>query len=141
MQTTIEILDALKQHQGGVSDYAIAKTLGVTRGAVSIWRNGKGYFDDSTAIRVAELLKIDPAIIIASVHAERSKSEKEKAVWREILEKLGGVAAGVLLTIGAATLPAHQAEASALNSGHSVYYVKSRRNKKKNIWQGLFSFF
>lgn len=124
MKTTIDFLDALKARQGGVSDYAIAKKLGLTCGAVSIWRNGKGYFDDSTSIRVAELLEIEPAIVIASVHAERAKSESEKAVWREILEKLGGVAAGVLLTIGAATLPVQQAEASVLNSVHSVYYVK-----------------
>lgn len=141
MQTTIEFLDALKAKHGGISDYAIAPMLGITRGAVSKYRVGKDYLGDSTAIRVAELLEIDPAIVIASVHAERSKSEKEKAVWREILEKLGGVAASVVIGIASYTLPVHQAEASVLNSGANVYYVKSRRLKKKNRWQGLFSFF
>ena len=124
MKTTIEFLDELKARNGGASDYSIAKILGITHQMVSKYRLGKDCLGDSTAIRVAELLEIEPAIIIASVHAERAKSDQEKAVWREILEKLGGVAAGVLLTIGAATLPAQQADASALNSAHSVYYVK-----------------
>lgn len=66
MKTTIEFLDELKAKHGGISDYAIAPMLGVTRGAVSKYRVGKDYLGDATAIRVAELLEIDPAIIIAA---------------------------------------------------------------------------
>lgn len=124
MKTTIEFLDELKARNGGASDYAIAKVLGITHQCISRYRVGKDYFGDLTAIRVAELLEINPAIVVSAVHAERSKSEQEKAVWREIFEKLGGVAASVVIGIAAATLPMQQAEASGLNPVHSVYYVK-----------------
>lgn len=116
MQTTIEFLDELKARNGGASDYAIAKILGITHQMVSKYRLGKDCLGDSTAIRVAELLEIEPAIVIASVHAERSKSEKEKAVWREILEKLGGVAASVVIGVAAYTLPAPSAYAASIQA-------------------------
>lgn len=141
MKTTIEFLDELKARKGGISDYAVAKILGVTQQTISKYRVGKDYLGDSTAIRVAQLLEIDPAIIIASVHAERSKSEQEKAVWREIFEKLGGVAASVVIGIAAYSLPVQPVQAASI-SAESMYIMLSRlRSKKKNRSQGLFSFF
>lgn len=116
MKTTIAFIDELKARKGGISDYAVAKILGVTQQTISKYRVGKDYLGDSTAIRVAELLEIEPAIIIASVHAERAKSESEKAVWREILEKLGGVAASVVIGIAAYTLPAPSAYAVSIQA-------------------------
>lgn len=120
MKTTIEFLDALKARLGGVSDYAIAKKLGFTCGAVSIWRNGKGFFDDSTSIHVAKLLEINPAIIISAVHAERAKSDQEKAVWRDIFEKLGGLAASVVIGVAAYSLPVQPVQAASVSASSMV---------------------
>ena len=114
MKTTIEFLDELKARKGGISDYAVAKILGVTQQTISKYRVGKDYLGDSTAIRVAELLEINPAIVVSAVHAERSKSEQEKAVWREIFEKLGGVAASVVIGIAAYSLPVQPVQASSV---------------------------
>ncbi|CAD9228386.1 Helix-turn-helix protein [Burkholderia cenocepacia] len=87
MKTTIEWLDALKAHLDLPSDYAAAKLLGVTRSAVSHYRTGRTTFDDSTAIRVAELLGVDPAEVFASMQYERAKSDEARAVWASLLEK------------------------------------------------------
>ena len=140
MKTTIEFLDALKAKTGAASDYAIAPILGVTKGAVSLWRNHKGFFDDSTAIRVSKLLEIDPAYVVACVHSERAKGDDQKAVWREIMEKFGGVAASVVIGFTACALPSPEAFAAAENA-QSIYYVKSRKRQNKNRWLPFLSGF
>lgn len=80
--TTIGFLDALKARNGGASDYAIAKILGVTQQTVSRWRVGKDFLGDSTAIKVGKLLEIDPRYVVACAHAERAKTDDEKTVWQ-----------------------------------------------------------
>jgi transcriptional regulator with XRE-family HTH domain len=84
LNTTIGFLDALKALNGGASDYKIAKLLGVTHQTVSKWRIGKDFFGDSTAIRVANMLGIDPKYVVACAHAERAKEPEEKTIWQGI---------------------------------------------------------
>jgi len=88
MKTTIDFLDAIKARFGGLSDYAAAKKIGVTRSAVSCYRNKKSSFDVLTAVRVAELLEIDPAIVVTSAHAERARTPEERATWESITRRL-----------------------------------------------------
>lgn len=109
---TCDFLNAVKARHGIESDYALAKKIGITRAAVSSYRNRKSLLDDSTALKVANLLEIDPAIVLASVHAERAKKPEERRVWEAIIQKLGGAAAIVLIGIGAISAPA-PAHASA----------------------------
>ncbi|OCS48825.1 DUF3693 domain-containing protein [Ralstonia pickettii] len=87
MKTTLEFLDAISAKLGGASDYAIAKHLEVTRASVSKWRNGHGGFDDETAIRVARILDIDPAIVLFASHAERTKTPAAKGVWMALANR------------------------------------------------------
>jgi len=131
MNTTLDFLDAVKAKHGINSDYALAPVLGVTRSAVSKYRNKLDYLSDKKALLVASLLEINSGIVLAAVHAEKSKNEQEKAAWVSIWEKLGGVAAGlvVALVLGSAASPI---EAKAGQVAHNVYYVKSRRRLNKN---------
>jgi len=87
MRTTIEFLDALKSKHGGISDYALAKILGVTQQTVSRYRTGRDFLGDSTSICIAELLKIDAGYVIACVHSERARKESEKAIWQRIADR------------------------------------------------------
>lgn len=124
MKTTCDFLDAVKARHSLPSDYALAAKLGVTRAAISKFRIRKDPMGDSTAIQVAKLLELDPAVIIAAVHCERAKKPDEKAVWAAMLEKLGGLAALVLLGIGGLTAaPPAQASAGpeAQDNWHYVY--------------------
>ncbi|NML31815.1 helix-turn-helix domain-containing protein [Paraburkholderia antibiotica] len=87
MKTTIEWLDAVKEALELPSDYAAASVLGVTRSAVSAYRNGKSTFDDETCIKVADILGVPRAAVLASMLAQRAKSEETRKVWIEVLEK------------------------------------------------------
>jgi transcriptional regulator with XRE-family HTH domain len=87
MKTTVEFLDAVSAKLGGASDYAIAKELGVTRSAVSRYRNGHGGFDDETAVKVARVLDIDPGAVLTAAHAERSKSPEIRRMWASLADR------------------------------------------------------
>ena len=88
MKTTLEYIDAVKMRRDLPSDYAIAKLLGVSRQAVSQYRQGKAAFDDLTAVRVAEILDINPMEVIAAANRERAKSEEVKRVWSSIWDRV-----------------------------------------------------
>lgn len=105
MKTTCELLDAVKARHNVPSDYALAKKLEVTQQEVSKYRTGKATLGDSTAIRLAQLLEIDPGIVLLTVHAERAKKDDEKAAWTAIIEKLGGLAASALIGLAAISAP------------------------------------
>ncbi|WP_027794549.1 helix-turn-helix domain-containing protein [Paraburkholderia acidipaludis] len=86
MKTTVEWLDAVKARLDLPSDYAAAKALNVTRGAVSKYRNQQSVFDEKTAIRVAEILGSDPLEVIASARVESAKDAETRGVWMHALE-------------------------------------------------------
>lgn len=87
MKTTLEFLEAIRAKLGGISDYAIAKELGVTRAAVSKYRNGLSGFDDETAVKVARVLDIDPAAVVTAAHAERSKNPELRQIWASLADR------------------------------------------------------
>lgn len=138
MKTTCHFLDAVKTRHALPSDYALAKKLGITSQSITQYRNGRLLLSDSMAITVANLLEIDPAIVISSAHAERAKKPEERAIWEGIIERLGGVAAALVLGVGLVSAPP-QAEAAQApishNSMTNLHYVKSRktRNRKTKI--------
>ena len=88
MHTTIELLEAVKRQRGLTSDYQLSKALGVTRAAVSLYRTRGDVLSDELALHVAELAGLKPDYVLACVAAERSKSERARAVWRETAERL-----------------------------------------------------
>jgi hypothetical protein len=132
MQTTLHFLDAVKARHELPSDYALAPLLGITRSEVSRLRNRKNYLGDSTAIKVAELLEIDSGIVIAAVHAERAKSDAERTAWASIFEKLGGLAALVLIGIGGLTAAPPAEASTGLQAQGNWHYVNRRRNSKRH---------
>ncbi len=91
---SISYLDEAKKVLGIESDYAMAKALGITRSTLSGYRGGN-IMDDFTAAQIAEILEIDPMIVIAAANAEREKGERRE-YWEKISKRLGGIAAGFL---------------------------------------------
>jgi transcriptional regulator with XRE-family HTH domain len=87
MKTTVDWLAICKQRFGIESDYALAKRLGVSQQVISSYRTGRSRFDDDMALTVAEALQIDPLQVIASVNAERAKTDAQRARWLGIAEK------------------------------------------------------
>jgi hypothetical protein len=120
MNTTCDFLDAIKARHGVPSDYALAKTLGVTQQMISRYRTGRDFLSDSVAIQVAKLLELEPAVIIAAVHCERAKKPDEKAVWNTIFEKLGGIAAALFIGIGGMSAPSPAQASPTVQHGPAI---------------------
>jgi len=122
MKTSIEFISDLKIKSGIASDYALAKLLGVTKVTISHYQNGKTLIGDATAMRVAELLDLDPAYVVACIHAERAKHEGEKKLWERIAAMASGVTLALMLL--SAPLFADTSAAYASEMSNTVYYVK-----------------
>lgn len=105
MKNTIEYLDAVKAKLDLPSDYAAAKHLRVTRAAVSRYRNGDGTFDDTTAVRAAEILEIDPMEVIAAMNVERARDDETRALWERLWGKVTGVTVATALVAGLSVAP------------------------------------
>jgi transcriptional regulator with XRE-family HTH domain len=84
---TVQYLDAVKARFGLVSDYSVAKKLGFTQTAVSQYRHGRRFFDDDAALIVAQVLDLEPIVVIAAANAERAKTPEAKARWESLMEK------------------------------------------------------
>jgi transcriptional regulator with XRE-family HTH domain len=87
MKTTLDFLDDCKTALGIESDYALAKALGVAQSSVSNYRIGRSRIDDEVALTIANILQIEPIVVIAHANAERAKTEDQKARWLTLVEK------------------------------------------------------
>lgn len=69
---------------GGVTDYRLAKILGVRQTALSKYRLGQRQLDDGIAVQLAELAGMNPAQLLAEIQAERSKDEAARKEWMRL---------------------------------------------------------
>lgn len=97
---TSEYLDLLRATLHLPSDYALQKPLEVSKAQVSAYRNGKEFFSDAVAVRVAELCGIDAARVLLDSHIERSKTPEIRAAWMELAEKISASFTNLLLGYG-----------------------------------------
>ncbi|WP_347986049.1 hypothetical protein [Methylomonas sp. AM2-LC] len=94
MKTIENYLDELKEQTG--SDNKSASALGMDRSAVSNMRK-RGLIADETAVKIAELLKIDPLEVLIAAAVARSGGEV-KTVWMNAAKR-AGIAAGMAIVI------------------------------------------
>lgn len=87
METTSDFLERLRTRLdagSGCSDYKLAKVLQVSTGGMTNYLKHGRSMDDDVAVRLAELLELNPGYVVACCHAERSKSVKVSKVWQNI---------------------------------------------------------
>jgi transcriptional regulator with XRE-family HTH domain len=82
---TLDYLVAVKKRLGIESDYALASRLGITRSAISKIQQGKGVFGDDVALSVAQILEIEPIIVIAQANAERASTPEGRERWMGLI--------------------------------------------------------
>lgn len=131
--TTNDYLDAVKMRLSIDSDYRLSKVFGCHTSAISNYRNARSHLCEETAIKVAEILKIDPGQVLADVAAERTKCPAAKAAWEAAARRLSGAAAAVFMSviIGLGATP-HPAQAGSIVAGKYPYepprlYIMSNR--------------
>lgn len=119
---TVEYLDAVKARHDLKSDYALAKLLHITPTTIYTYRAGRGEMDATTAVKVAELLAVNPLGVIAAVELARAKSEQSRKVW------LRYAAAVTIAVLGALPFPGSEASAGSIlhNSGANTHSKKRR---------------
>lgn len=88
MLSSLDLLDLARHRQGDVTDYRIAKLLGVPPATVSNYRTGRSIPVNPIAMRLAELAGIDPAHAIVSVNRDRATTDEEREVWEKLAERL-----------------------------------------------------
>lgn len=117
-----------------VSDYAVAKKLGITPASLSNVRTGKNSFGDETALKVAELLDFDGAYVLACCAAERARRTGQKSsvvvAWERIARSsISAVSIGTTgLLFTAHTLAAHPAAQDALRLTHLLSHRRRARS-------------
>lgn len=102
---TVDYLQACKTRLNITSDYALAARLGVTRSGISQYQSGRNQMGDETAVRVAEILGIDPAQVLLNLAMERARTPETQAVWSGLMNKLQASFESLLLPVG--RRPAH----------------------------------
>lgn len=103
--------------------YSVAKLTGLSENAVQHYSKGRREFDTYAALRVAELLNIEPMQVIADVEAAREKDEGRKRYWQELAKKSLGLTATVIFATAILTTPdashSQSAPKQALGGAHS----------------------
>ena len=94
---TIDYADQIMRRYDLGTDYQLAKFMEMSMQTPRNWRRKGTTADDQTAIKMAALLEIDPAKVLADIHAERSKTPEEKSVWERIAKQFGQAAALALI--------------------------------------------
>lgn len=126
MKSTAEFLNEALAKLGDVTAYRMSKITGISQPAFSRYKGGDRIIDDYAATKIAEILEIDPMIVISAANAEREKNAEKKNFWTKKYAELGGMAASVFMVVSLSfvsedALAQPQASNSAVNS---VYYVK-----------------
>ena len=123
---TVRTLERVAKKLGDVSDYKAAQALGVTRQAVSQWRNNNNYMNDGPAVKAAEILGERPETILALIAADRTDDPATKKIWTNLAKQLRATAAATTLAaLGFTMFPSDAARsAETRDFAQSVYYVK-----------------
>ena len=79
---SIDFLDLLKERAGIESDYALAKRLEVTDSAIGHYRNGRSALSRELALKVAAMLDLPAAYVLACAEIERSPPQVRKVFER-----------------------------------------------------------
>jgi intergrase/recombinase len=117
MKSIIDYLDDCKRKTG--SDNKTAQSMDIERTTIANIRK-RGQMSDETAIKIAELLKIDPSEILLAATIARSEGAV-KTAWEKI-SKRTGIAAGIILAVNTA-LPSVEAHYEGKSNGQGMYIM------------------
>lgn len=127
MLTVQELIEAAKGAQGIPSNYRLARVLGVTELTVANWKHGRKAPDDGAALRLADMAGLDPAQVLAAVHAARATDPTIAAAWASIaarLQQAGAAVLTVILSVAVSWHPDAQARASVEDSAPAGVSVR-----------------
>jgi transcriptional regulator with XRE-family HTH domain len=106
---TVKYLDDCKKKLGITSTYELAEKTGLSAQLLSHYYNGRSSPDDYGCFKIAEILGLDAAYVIASIKAETEKNEAKRNYFRSFSgasrTAVVGIALAVLLSFSLLTAP------------------------------------
>ena len=103
MSATVKLLDRALRMCAPATDYQLAKRLGIKATTIYRCRNRGGTLDNMAAWKLAEMLQMEPAEVIAYMEADRAKTDQQRSFWSAQLPRalpLIAIASVGLLTLG-----------------------------------------
>ena len=82
-------LDECMKKLGVPTDYQLAQRLGVRQARISAIRNGKEKPDLELCYKMADVLGISPAVIVAEVQVENAKNPDKALIFKHFLTAVG----------------------------------------------------
>lgn len=133
LESSSQIVDALRIRLAVDSDSAVAAALGITHSAISQWRTGRTSMSPDLAVRAAELLGVEPGPLVLVCLAETERRPPLAALYRQLADRLGrgtrrgrrAAAALVALAVGAALGGAPAPSQAAQGDSESVGAVRA----------------
>ena len=86
--TIRERLKDCKIKEGIQSDYGLAKRLGINPARICDYMAGRSTPDAYTAVKMAEILKVHPLLLLAEFEAETEKDETKRAFWINFVQRI-----------------------------------------------------
>ncbi|HHW4685684.1 MAG TPA: DUF3693 domain-containing protein [Xylella sp.] len=93
MNTINELINEVRHKCDLKSDKAVADRIGVTRQVLWQARNELGALSNERIAQLCAMAKLDGGTWLAKIHAERTQSATERAMWESILKRLNTAAA------------------------------------------------
>ncbi|OWQ83829.1 hypothetical protein CDN99_25525 [Roseateles aquatilis] len=88
MLSTNELLDLARERAGNVTDYRVAKLVGINPNAMYNYRKGLSIPESPVAMRLAEVAGVDPAVAVFALNVARARTEEEREFWSAQLRRL-----------------------------------------------------
>lgn len=122
MQSQKYLIAALNKLQ--LKDSKAAKYFLVTKGSMSRYRSGERVMSPEMAVKVAEVLNIEPLQIIMICEKERSK-ENKRTFWEKQIEMRYTIIFALFISSISEMTPSPSYAGQWLSSSvNTVYYVK-----------------
>jgi transcriptional regulator with XRE-family HTH domain len=118
------------QKKTSLNDTELARSLGITQGAVGHYKSGRRIMDDETCLAVANGLNIDPLLVVAAACVDRAEKCGQKSLWEVFMTRTATAASALLFVFVNLFLTAPNAKAapalgySPANGADALYYVK-----------------
>lgn len=124
------LLNRVREAQSLKSDYQLHKALGFSAQTIGHWRHGRSLPDEKACQKLALAAGLDPDVVIAQVHALRTKDSAARAIWERIAERLQmaahGAAAAIFAVVIAMGFVAGDARAASAGDVHASESLDSK---------------
>lgn len=106
MKKTVELLDKCKKKLNISSTYELSEITGISEQALSNYYLNKSNPDEYVCFKIAEVLELDPAYVIAQIKSESEKNDKKREYFRSFGGSSRKIAASIatLALLGAISL-------------------------------------